>query len=40
MNLDGIVGEGANPEEGLAEETPQCFNSNEKTFVSLNVYLV
>ena len=35
MNLDGIVGEGANPEEGLAEETPQCFNQMKKTFGGL-----
>ena len=35
MNIDGTTGEGSNAEEGLAEETPQCFSEMRHIFGGL-----
>ena len=35
MNVDGTTGEGSNAEEGLAEETPQCFSEMRHIFGGL-----
>ena len=35
MNVDGTTGEGSNAEEGLAEETPQCFSEMRTIFGGL-----
>ncbi len=35
MNIDGSVGEGSNAEEGLADETPQCFAQMKSLFGGL-----
>ena len=35
MNIDGTTGEGSNAEEGLAEETPQCFSEMRTIFGGL-----
>ena len=41
MNIDGTTGEGSNAEEGLAEETPQCFSEMRTILVDYSdVYLV
>ena len=35
MKIDGTTGEGSNAEEGLAEETPQCFSEMRTIFGGL-----